>query len=901
MTQPPNGRSEPAAQHVAPYLEQALALPPGERDSWLTHLTSTQPAIAQLVQALLAEGSATHPEAQTELRMAGGTTASAGLATGAVVGGYRLIRENGYGGMSSVWLAQRCDGNLQREVALKLPMIGPARMHLAERFRRERDILATLTHPNIARLYDAGISSSGQPFLAMEYVEGKTLVSHCESERLTLRERLHVFLQVLEAVQFAHAQLVVHRDLKPSNILVTTAGRVVLLDFGIAKLLSEDEMEQSSLTQVAGRPFTPDYASPEQITGLPLGTGTDIYSLGVLLYELLTGAHPYGTHKASLAQLQQAILTHDPPRPSQLPLTDATAESRRSTSRKLASALNGDLDTVILKALKKDPSERYVSVNAFAQDILNHLHSVPVSARPDSQWYRFSRFTMRNKLAAAAGSVAIVAIVVGAAIALWQMRIAEAERDRAFELSARSAAITEFMMTLLTEAAASSKPVTMGTLLERGEKLVRADTAAPQEQRALVLTTIATQYNSIGDDSRTIPLLEDALALLENTSDRGLRSQLRCDYAMQIAGQGRLEEGLRTIEQELAALGSDDPENESYCLLYRAFIAQGENDAANAFRYSTAALQRFRAAPRTTTIDTGLFLSVVAFAHSMNGRFAEADRFYRDALQAYTRVGRGRGPNTLSIRNNWAVMNSNAGVPGRALELYDETLSIAIERDPDAAPPAFVITNRARTLAVLGRYRESIQDYEKALQVLESQKNPTGEAYALLGLAYTNIELGDAAGAAKSLQQFADRLTPILPPTTPPWTIYTLLRAKLAVLSGRAAEARPLFEKALAGKPSDTNVVNALLGQAEVDLFESPPAAALQKARQALAIAERMQGGVPYSNRTGVVWLMLGRAAQQAGDATLSSKAFESAVLHLTNTVDTDHPALVRARAALLR
>ena len=313
--------------------------------------------------------------------------------------------------MSSVWLAERSDGQLKREVALKLPLTGP-RMQV-ERFLRERDILAALTHPNIARLYDAGISEIGQPYLAMEYVAGTQLIDSCDERLLGIRERLRLFVQVMEAVQFAHAELVIHRDLKPSNILVTSDGRVVLLDFGIGKLLTEETAEETELTQMSGRLFTPGYASPEQIGGQPLTTASDIYSLGVVLYELLTGVRPYRLKYESRAALEEAILKEDLRRPSQNKFSPQVAAARGTSQRALARTLAGDLDTIVLKALKRNPQERYASVSAFAQDVINHLHKLPVSARPDSLWYRMGRFTARYKVPVAAASVALLALLAG--------------------------------------------------------------------------------------------------------------------------------------------------------------------------------------------------------------------------------------------------------------------------------------------------------------------------------------------------------------------------------------------------------------------------------------------------------------------------------------------------------
>jgi eukaryotic-like serine/threonine-protein kinase len=282
------GFSPPEAgqwQRIAPYLDQALDLPGDERERWLCELAGQHPDIADAVRKLLQEhgelqqrgflaAPVLSPVRQALLRQTAGT--------GEQVGAYRLIREIGRGGMSSVWLAQRCDGQLQRDVALKLPFQGPRKAEFVERFKRERDILATLTHPNIARLYDAGVTAAGQPYLVMEHVDGKSLTAYCDGARLSIRERLRLFLQVLAAVEFAHSQLVLHRDLKPSNILVTQQARVVLLDFGIAKLLSPDASGDGAstadpITQFHEGPLTPDYASPEQLSAQPVGTASDIY------------------------------------------------------------------------------------------------------------------------------------------------------------------------------------------------------------------------------------------------------------------------------------------------------------------------------------------------------------------------------------------------------------------------------------------------------------------------------------------------------------------------------------------------------------------------------------------------------------------------------------------------
>src|SRR5262245_22319683 len=291
-------------------LDEALDLPPADRERWLASLGPEHHAVKTRLSALLAHASSVQASSFLAAPHMGPTTpdpsSSDQCATpsapdedrpGAIIGPYRLLRSIGAGGMGAVWLAERADGLFQRQVALKLPRAAWPRADLVERMARERDILAALTHANIARLYDAGLTAGGRPYLALEYVEGRTIDAYCASERHDVRARLRLFLQVIDAVAYAHARLVVHRDIKPSNVLVTHDGQVRLLDFGIAKLLDDGSDRDTRLTELSGRPHTPEYASPEQISGEPLGIATDVYSLGVVLYELLTGTRPYKLHR----------------------------------------------------------------------------------------------------------------------------------------------------------------------------------------------------------------------------------------------------------------------------------------------------------------------------------------------------------------------------------------------------------------------------------------------------------------------------------------------------------------------------------------------------------------------------------------------------------------------------
>ncbi|MGO9426810.1 MAG: protein kinase domain-containing protein [Steroidobacteraceae bacterium] len=339
---------------------------------------------------------------------------SAALGPDSIVGIYRLVREIGQGGMSTVWLARRTDELTTRPVALKLLHMHLQRALFADRYARERDILANLTHPNIAHLYDAGISAQGQPFLAMEFVAGETLIQYCESHQLGIDERLGLFLQVLAAVAYAHSQSIIHRDLKPSNILVREGGQVVLLDFGIAKLLVEGTAAETELTRQAGATLTPEYASPEQIKGEPLGPATDVYSLGVVLYELLSGRRPYAQANSARRDLEDAVLWADPRPPSEA-VASATPDERGSVApQDLRKALRGDLDAIVLKALHKQPEHRYPTVNALAEDIRCHLRHEAIRARPDTFGYRLRTLTSRHRRLAGLGIAAGVMLMAGA-------------------------------------------------------------------------------------------------------------------------------------------------------------------------------------------------------------------------------------------------------------------------------------------------------------------------------------------------------------------------------------------------------------------------------------------------------------------------------------------------------
>jgi serine/threonine-protein kinase len=403
--------------------------------------------------------------------------------------------------MGAVWLAERADGAFERQVALKLPHAEWIDRGLAQRFARERAVLASLNHPNIAQLFDAGWSESGRPYLALEYVDGAPLLAWCEAHRLDTAARLHLFVAVVRAVAHAHAHLVVHRDLKPSNVLVTAEGQVKLLDFGIAKLVTADSAsaEETELTRMSGRALTPSYAAPEQILGQPVTTAVDIYALGVMLFELLTGERPYRlgrTEVQSRAALEEAIVKVDPATPSTV-AQDKVA--RRS--------LRGDLDAIVLKALKKRPAERYQTAAEFADDLERHLNRRPVQARRDSRVYRLRRFVVRNRYAVGAVSAVGLALMVGMAATLWQARAARTEAEHA-------TTIKQFVLSVIQEADPNSSQQTRVAdmaLLSATEQRVARELATRPDLQLEVRLAIATAYRNRGDWKRAREALRTAV------------------------------------------------------------------------------------------------------------------------------------------------------------------------------------------------------------------------------------------------------------------------------------------------------------------------------------------------------------------------------------------------------
>ena len=509
-----------------------------------------------------------------------------GAAAGQQVGPYVLLRRLGTGGMGEVWLARRADGGLQREVALKLPLSNPLPSDLAARFSLERDILARLEHPSIARLYDAGVSAEGQPYLAMEVVHGEPITAFSDGRRLDVEARIALFNQVLAAVQFAHANLVLHRDLKPSNILVTAEGHIHLLDFGIAKLLAGDApAPQGTVTEWAGRVLTPAYASPEQVLGQPLSTASDVYTLGVVLFELLTGKAPYHVELSSVAQLELAIVQGDPLRLSAT-IDDDAAELRRTPRRKLARQLAGDLGTVVGKALAKRPGDRYGSAAALAEDLQRVLAKEPVQARPPSTVYRVSRFLGRHRWASLATGTAILALLGSTAVALRQAHRASVQGDLAQAEARNVSVVRDFLLEVLSAAdpaTAGAKPpgeVTVQEAVDAAASRMGTAVDMQPETKVPLLTTLSNVYSGLDQVDRSLALLDQALVAAERSGPTPNR--MEAEVLAHLAGTnmfaGRSDAAARWLdraEAAFAALGDTESEVYAQTLKIRGNLLRG--------------------------------------------------------------------------------------------------------------------------------------------------------------------------------------------------------------------------------------------------------------------------------------------------------------------------------------
>jgi len=871
-------------RELSPLLDAALELANEERVAWLNELCANQPELAAELQALLAQLQTLERDGflENEPVISLGHTSL----TGQTLGAYTVESAIGSGGMGSVWLARRSDGRFEGKVAIKLLSIALLGQGGEARFHREGRVLARLTHPNIARILDAGVTSTAQPYLVLEYVEGSPIDRYCDDRELGIEARVRLFLDVLAAVGHAHDNLIVHRDIKPSNIFVDRNGVVKLLDFGIAKLVEADIQPDppTLLTQEGTRALTPQYAAPEQVVGGPITVATDIYSLGVLLYLLLSGEHPTGEKGHTAHQFIRSLLDSEPVR-----LSDSARLPQ------IKRTLRGDLDNIAAKALKKTPLERYASVKHFADDLTRYLNNEPVLARADNTWYRVRKFVARNRLPVTIGSMAIAAVLASAAVALFEAHSAKAERDRALALSLRSEAVADFLNAVITEGAGADKPVTIRDMLIRSETVARAQYSDAPENRAAVFDMLGMYYMATDSYERADSLLQEARGIVKASGDADLRRKLACDHAMILSTIGKAPDAIRLLDQTIAEPGITT-QQAATCLNFRAQVAWQSNDGADALKFSNLALERLHRGTHPSPFVEANLLSTLGYAQHINNRNDLADRYYAQSLAEFERLGRGRGAEAISVRNNWALVSDGAGVPRRSYELYEQSLQMTDQNDIGAPPQLPIIYNSARALESLGRFDEAVARYTECAAGAEKAGSPPGHVFCVLGLASVALEKGDLATAEKQLAAASAIVGPKVPENFPPTPRMLTLRGSIAMARGRNAEARATLDAVINSSKSEFTITTALRVRAELSLQENALAAAEADARKALTLAQAAQGGVPYSNRTGLVWLTMGNILARKGAVAEARQAYRAAVEHLSHTVDATHPKLLAAQ-----
>jgi serine/threonine protein kinase/tetratricopeptide (TPR) repeat protein len=712
---------------LSPYLDEALTLSEEAQVAWMQALREKDPEIARQVEVLLEELRA----ATQEGFLQGGPTLPSDSVhrAGQELGVYRLLSPIGQGGMGVVWLAERSDGRFERKVAIKVLNVALVGGGGEERFKREGAILARLSHPNIAKLLDAGVTATGHPYLVLEHVEGEPIDRYCGHRKLDVRARVHLFLDVLDAVAHAHANLIVHRDIKPSNVLVSKAGEVKLLDFGIAKLLEGEGQDGAAtlLTREAGSALTPEYASPEQVTGAPVTTATDVYGLGVLLYVLLSGQHPAGKGVSSPAALYRAIVETEAPRLSAAanvaPGGISAAADRGTTSDKLSRILRGDLDTIAAKSLKKSPKQRYPSVSAFADDLSRYLKQEPIRARPDTFAYRTAKFVGRNRTAVALAAVAVIAILAGLAGTVVQARTARRQRDVAFRERDRATRITGFMTDMFKvsdPSQARGESITAREILDKAAKQIETGLAKDPEAQAHMMFVMGEVYDNLG-------LISEGRALVERAAELQ-RKVLGPEHPETLASldliakalteQGHFPEAEKQHRETLAArirvLGPEHRDT-LHSMSRLASVLAWENKGAEAERVSREAVDTARRVLGPEDPDTlRLVNNLVSVLWSAGDEkvYPEAERIQREALEIERRQLGPEHPDTLNGLNSLGVILRRRGQYAEAEKVYRETLRIQSRVLGQQHPDTLVLRhNLATALAKQAHYAEAEHMY----------------------------------------------------------------------------------------------------------------------------------------------------------------------------------------------
>jgi serine/threonine protein kinase/Tfp pilus assembly protein PilF len=890
-------------QSLSPYLDKALEMPEQERSVWLSSLRAEDPDLAREINKLLQEYIAASQEQYLEKSVPHWS----GL-VGQEVGVYTLISQIGQGGMGSVWLAERNDGRFERRVAVKLLNISLMGAAGETRFRREGTILGKLAHPHIAQLLDAGVSQAGQPFLVLEHVEGEHIDSYCDEHKLNVQARIRLFIDVLSAVAKAHTNLIVHRDLKPSNVLVRYDGKAKLLDFGIAKLLEGDGQmgEATLLTVEGGRAMTPEFAAPEQLTGDPITTATDVYSLGVLLFILLTGQHPAGVTPRTAADLVKAVVDTESSRPSDavdsfragVEATSALATKRGTTPDKLRRMLRGDLDTVLAKALKKDPTERYPSAAAFADDLGRYLKNLPITARPDKLTYRAAKFIWRHRAAVALATLTIIAVSAGIIGTLIETQRARTQRDFALRQMEQTEALDEFHQFLLSDAAPSGKPFTVNTLLEQAERIVKRQHATDDPDRVELLISIGRQYVEQDRETNANRVLEEAYNLSRDLTDRSARAEASCAWASSLARAGEAQKAESLYQEGMREL-PQDPQfalQRIACLQSGAEIALEAGDIKQGITRAETAQCVLRDSPFDSDVLEMHRWTDLAKVYGAAGQDAQALAAYEKSGALMSSLGRDETGTAFTLFNNWALQLHQMGRPLEAEALFRRAIQIGKTGDGEEVQSPVILTNYAHTLRELGHLKEAAKYAERGYT--DSKRVGIEINHALLERARIYTAQGNPDRADAMLAEVEPRLRRSLPPGHFAFAVLELEKSRNALVRGDIASAQKFVDQAVAideaaikaGKEGSHYLPTLLVGRSEIE-FQAGHAdlAAADASRAINLLHETMRPGT-FSCVQGRAFLALGHALQAQSKTDQARAAFRSAAENLQSTVGANHP-----------
>jgi serine/threonine-protein kinase len=818
--------------------------------------------------------------------------------TGQTVGAYTLESPIGQGGMGTVWVARRSDGRFEGRAAVKFLNVSFLGGAGEERFKREGNFLARLAHPNIAHLIDAGLSASGQPYLVLEHVEGNQIDAYCNDHSLDTEARSRLFLDVLAAVAHAHANLIVHRDIKPSNVLVTDDGQVKLLDFGIAKLLEDQapEVAATVLTREGQRALTPAYAAPEQVTGGPVTTGTDVYALGVLLYQLLAGKHPAEAALHSPADLIKAIVDTEPLRPS----------DTVSPTNKLKRALRGDLDTIIAKALKKSPAERYASVTALADDLRRYLKNEPISARPDRIAYRARKFVKRNQMAVVLASAALIATVAGVISTIIQARNARIERDFALRQWSRAESINDLNTFVFADVAPTGKPLTVDDLLAHAEQLVSRQEAGDDVNRAELLTSIGSQYLGHGQFGKARQTLEKAHALAQQLSAPSTRARASCGLAKALGNQGDLPRAERLIQEGLHEL-KDEPQfalDRAICLRSGSAVAVRDgrsSDAVARAKQAQLALRRSPIQPASFELENAITLAGVL---RNAGQVREASAAFEQASAHLKAQGRDNTQQAIVLFNNWGLALWLWGRPLDAERILRRTIALSKDNQSEARVPANPLLNYARALKELGKLDQADEYAERAYEHARAAGDNTMALNSLFVRSAIYRSQGQLERAAQLLSEVETGLLRNLPAGHIAFPSLAMQRALIAQSKGEAETALDLANQAVtaveaslkAGREGADYLRIFLLSRSPIQLQAGHADVAESDARLALKMyMDTTQPGTLTVN-LGRAYFALGRALQAKDKLDGARAAFRSAAEHLESALGPDHDETRAAR-----